>query len=866
MALRWLTTLTLLVTTLLLAFTGWQTWQWRQDGDQMLERRLQSINRVFTPSLVAATRQMTTADIDELLARLVRDPAILNATLRDADGRVKAHAGAAPSPPPRELPTATTSRREGDNRRWLQPLAAHDGETTPAYWLDLRLDPSRAAEGSERRRELLPLALFLFALATPATLWFGRRRPSGSASQPVSPDPNKTAAASQPPAEPDVPETHPAPLGEVAQVGHELRAPLSGVLGFCRLLENTPLDTQQREWLHHIHLASNGLLDTVDHILGDTRGDDSNSVFDITDLLWEVLCVQAPLAQSRGIMLLSIVYDDVPPRLIGPKVVLRQLMTNLVNNAIKYGQPGDIVVRAVLDARCENQIRLRLSVSDPGSRDPADHARLRQALCPCAPENDASAGCEDALKGREGRHGLGLDICHRLAARLGGTLSLAGREGRGNTVVANLTLQASPPFVRPAEFDLEGAGVAIWQPHVRLAYLLDHALARWHARPRALKHADGMTQLAASDRLVIVGIDRDALAPAMREIWQARFDAVDRPCLLLVDASPTHALPWQLPPGSRVLRLPMSRYMFGRTLATMLAHQRPDQPRRPRVLIIDDDEISQRYLDALLSLTGAETLVAANAAEALVEAARAPADLVLLDLHLPDAHGFELAQRLTRLEGNWPAVPLVAMTASPDTRPPQPLATYGIAELLIKPLDAQRLRDLLRHYLPTGLAPAVSPDLTPPQPEHATPAGTTPGLAAGTPPADVPTAPDTPTRLSDLAVVDEAEAWRIAGGRQALIAEMRELLFAELPSHRERLQQNWQARDLAALAETAHQLAGGCRYCGVPQLSTACEQLEQGCHAHDISRCAEALRETLAACDRLAAWIEDRRLTEAQCP
>ncbi|WP_110655978.1 response regulator [Salinicola halimionae] len=872
MASRWLILLSVLSSTLLLGFIGWHAWEWHHANDQMLSRRLQSINRVFTPSLAEAAQNEEMSKVHELLIRLTSDPAIINATLRDESGSVRDFTGSIPPPPPLNvLPSIRHTWHQDGIQRWIQPLEEFSSTRSPhRYWLDLSLDPRRATTTSESLfNGWTPLLALLLAslLASPAALaWRQSRRADGTgrhreriddgASRP-------TPTRSAPPLQAAVPDT------DLSYVSHELRAPLSGVLGFCRLLENSPLDAQQREWLRHIHLASNGLLDTVDHVLGDTRRCRPDNVFDIAEVLWEVLCLQTPVAQSKRITLLAIVYDDVPPRLLGADIGIRQLLTNLINNAIKYGDAGDVVVRVVLESRDGNVVRLRLSVSDGGSPDPSHRERLLQSIE------------RGRMQPGEAEAGLGIGICHRLVADMNGTLTLGARPGRGHTIVANIGLEACKPYVRPAEFDLEGVEIALWQPHTRLAYLLDYALKRWHARPTSLSEPDFLNALDDTSQLSIIGIDDDAHEPDAHRAWQRRFNALRHPCLLIANIAPTRQITWHLPRGSVVLRLPISRYILGRTLAKMLAESRQRTlPPRPRILVVDDDEISQHYLDALLPILGADVVVAGSAAEALAIAEDATIDLVLMDQHLPDTSGFVATQRLRRLSGEWEHKPIIAMTAESsayrrhlvdsgnsddgNAENERDLEGSGVNEMLIKPLDERLLRDVLARHLPIAATSGVMsrPPLQPPLSEPAILESISPEQVSS-PETHSPEAGSS-WHSADLPVVDKAEGQRLSGNRETLAEEMMAMLVTELPGYREALQVSWQRHDAEQLVEIAHQLGGGCRYCGVPQLSAACETLESRVRLYPLHDCDEAFRELIAACDRLIVWADDQMITASR--
>ncbi|KFF50438.1 hypothetical protein GY26_01740 [Gammaproteobacteria bacterium MFB021] len=828
---RWLTRLALILVIGVLILSGRHLWQLEQARGQRVPEHLGTMSRVLVPTLTEALHREDHATIHRLLRQLSDDPDIRNVTLRNEDGSEADCSGEAPGPPPRPLDADARGWHAASARRWLLPI----DWLTPAQlpqrlWLDIELAPSALDAGERSRYHILTLSLSGLCLlllrragaarqAHGASLHHAAGRRAGATGDPSAGGraPEETAlgtiaaapiATNTPPARwPDAASSPTWPdsakeISDLAYVSHELRAPLSGVLGLCRLLENSPLDARQREWLRHIHLASNGLLDTVDHVLGDERRRQAETTFDIADLLWEVNCLQTPLAQARGITLLGMVYDDVPPRLVGQPVALRQLLTNLISNAVKYGAAGDVVTRVTLASRDGERVRLTLSVKDAGCAEGSDREQLRRALV--APMETAGRGS-------------GLAVCRRLTREMGGELRLGNAGSHGNSVIASVTLGACEPFVRPAEFDLGQARIGLYQRHTRLDHLLAYALKRWSARVQPITHADALIQGDEPPALMLIGLDQQDLEPAASDAWQRRFDAMARPCLLVVNAEPTQPLPWRLPVGSSVLRLPISRYLLGRTLAGMLdAAGRQANSDQPRILVVDDDELSQHYLDALLPIVGASSLVAGSAEAALALAAGHAIDLVLMDLRLPDASGAATTARLRALGGRWSHLPIIAMSASPGAELPEQ-GPDGYQQLLTKPIDERQLRALLMRYLPGVSEPAGEPT---------------------------------------MAVVDPDLALQLSGGREALADELLTLLLSELPKHRLTLAQAWQAADTDALREAVHQLGGGCRYCGVPALSAACSALETRLEQAPLADCRREWMQLTHACDQLAAWAE----------
>ncbi|WP_188112405.1 Hpt domain-containing protein [Salinicola aestuarinus] len=833
---------------------GWHLFELHGAEQRQIRQRLDGITHLMLPSLKEAADVGDTARLHALLTRLAESDSVAGTTLWGTDGSVERRIGVAVNAPA-SFPDAG-NWQPVETYRWITPLRP----APRSLWLDLTFKD--AALGSPQRRARLSLAV---ALAVGLTLLglrviVRRRERTGVSTAPdnsAATGPASGNGARDRKAQALSPATAATPSQrQLAFASHELRAPLSGLLGFCRLLEGSSLNARQREWLRHIDLASRGLLETVDHVLGDTRHH-SDEVFDIADLAWEVACLQAPLAQAKRITLLPLVYDEVPPRLLGASLPVRQLLTNLINNAIKHGRAGDVVICVRLERRDSKGVRLRLSVRNEGALCADQHRRLKQRLATAADMP------QEVMPDEADRLASGLAICRELVATMDGSVDIETGQG-WTTLTACFALRACEPLTRLPEFDLDGARIAVHQPHRRLARLLDHTLKRWSAAPSASLNVDALAAGPERPDLIVVGIERSDLESDAAADWQRRFDEIATPCLLLVNAGPTEALEWRLPPGSRIQRLPMSRYMFGRALTSMLSeHRLATRADRPQVLVIDDDELSQHYLDAMVSIVGARPLIAETFAGGLQIAQQQRIDLVLMDRHLPDACGDEQVATLKGLGERWQQIPIVLMSADLDQKcATQPLIRRP-DEQVGKPLNEQRLRQLLARHLPATIAATdVQADTVfeasaSHSPDHA-PATDSANHWRSDPFESGAARVDTNQLGADalaLPVIDPALSLHLAGGRQALADDMLALLWKELPAHRRALENAWTGSDEAALAEAAHKLNGGCRYCGVPALSEACEALERRLNHHGIHACVEEWHALQEALQRTLAHI-----------
>ncbi len=506
----------------------------------------------------------------------------------------------------------------------------------------------------------------------------------------------------------------------LAQMSHELRTPLTSIIGFARMLETLPPGPQREEAISVIRRASGLLLTVIDDILGFTKLQAGavrleQTGFVLRDCIEDVMTLLGPSAADKQLDLGLLIEPDVPPRVTGDPGRLAQILTNLLNNAIRFTEKGEIRIDVRVLEEEEAGVRLLFCVSDTGiGVDP----ELREALFEPFTQADGS------IARRHGGTGLGLAICRQLIELMGGEVRLDSSPGRGTRVSFTLPLSC-PASRRPVTEIPLPAGMALGlygPPTLSRQVLRSLLLGEGRSLHLLERHEDLERWLARiGDRPALLalvpgpGQERDGECEVQLRELRGRFEG---PVLLVCSR------PERCPPGMErrwapmgLLRTPVTARGLAQALASLLESQvtRPpgDTCRQPapsgdlRLLLVEDNAFNRLYLGRLLALHRIDVKMAADAAEALRLSGRESFDLVLMDLHLPGMDGLEC---LRRLREKGARMPVIALTADLAAAEGDTLQQAGFDGVLLKPVDEEALLALLaRHGAGTGAVGRADP-------------------------------------------------------------------------------------------------------------------------------------------------------------
>ncbi len=591
----------------------------------------------------------------------------------------------------------------------------------------------------------------------------------------------------------------------LANMSHEIRTPLNGIIGMTELALDTTLSAEQREYLTMVKSSADALLSILNDILDfskiEMRKLDLEAVpFSLRDHLADLLKPLALRAEQKGLEVVCHVLPDVPNVAVGDPGRLRQVIVNLVGNAIKFTDRGQVLVQVEVESSSPDATMLHYFVSDSGIGIPADK---QQAIFEPFKQADGST------TRRFGGTGLGLTISSTLVELMGGRIWLESAPHEGSTFHFTVNLGVTDARPEPASIDLTDLPVLIVDDNAVNRRVLHDLLVRWRMKPTAV--ANGAAAIAALIEangrgrpfaLVLL----DANMPEMDGFEVARRmrdeEHLGGATIMMLSSS------GQYGETARCLDVGIANHLtkpvdqrdllaaIGRALAreqgartklptSMLASDLPE--RRLRILLAEDNVVNQRLAASLLERRGHRVAIAANGREAVAAVERQPFDVVLMDVQMPEMGGFEATQMIRAHERTTGAsrLPIIAMTAHAMKGDRERCLAAGMDEYLTKPLDSRKLCQVVEE------------------------------MAAGKAPAAGETGPD---------VSDQVLA-RVGGDRE-LLAEISRLFVDDAPRHLEQIRRALDARDGELLRRAAHGLKGAAANFDADRVVTAARELE----------------------------------------
>ena len=640
----------------------------------------------------------------------------------------------------------------------------------------------------------------------------------------------------------------------LANMSHEIRTPMNGVLGMAELLLNGAMEQKQRHYAETIHNSAEALLAIINDVLDFSKIEEGKleleiNPFQIRQTVDDVLELFSENAQRKNIEIACQVDKDVPDVVAGDIGRIRQILSNLVSNAVKFTEQGEIVVTVTKQEEDVSSCLIRIEVKDTGIG--------------IAPESllrifDRFSQADGSMTRKHGGTGLGLTIAKQLAEMMGGAIGVSSSLGVGSVFWFTARLQKKGSINMPDRNEnnlLKGAHILVVDDNATNLSILRNNITLWGAEcDTASSGKEALSILRSSARLLpydivvldmmMPGMDGFQLAHAIRN--EATYD--NMPLLMLTSAGQWGDVDRAHKEGiTCYLSKPVRQSLLYETLANLLQPPNnnvgivPD-PRRPasaplaaHILLAEDNAVNQEVVVAMLELFGCSVDVAENGQETLAAWQRNEYDLILMDGQMPVMDGYEATRRIREIEAaaddvSKKRIIIIALTGHALQEDRGKCLDAGMDDYLAKPFNIQQLRSVLDKWL-EKLEVRRNDSGQIPQPGKA-------GCNSGAPP---------PPNSGVASIIDQRLLDTIRSlqrpDKPNLLNKVIDNYIADSPKLIGTIHQGIANGDLDSVKRAAHTLKSSSANLGALPLSELCKELEGCCRRNSLDGAEELLQQ-----------------------
>ncbi|MBN4079084.1 response regulator [Beggiatoa alba] len=613
----------------------------------------------------------------------------------------------------------------------------------------------------------------------------------------------------------------------LANISHEIRTPMNGILGFVRLLNNSPLSKEQREYLQTIEQSAHNLLRIINDVLDLSKIEAGKlkikSVeFNLRECIEDVEILMSPSAKDKNLELGALFYDDTPEVIIGPHDRIRQVLINLIGNAIKFSDRGTIIVRAMIESRNNDGAIIKLSVSDQG---PGITEKNQKTLFNSFTQLD-----ESDTREFEGV-GLGLSISKSLATAMNGEIGVESRPDEGSIFWFTFSCKLLPykSLTEALPLPFTEKSISLYDGNELTLLCNAHTFRKLgftvHEHTSIDEFCHQYRQTTDFDLFVLNLADHES--NNIPSVFSDIDHSASQKSIIIVNNANSRTLnnfhqqgaySWLIRPFRTAdLMTVLSNIMQPNGDADKIEisnkNESLKQPTHRRldgisILIAEDNPINAKFVSTILQKSGANTLIVSDGTSVVDAYSNGKFDIILMDINMPIMNGIEATKHIRTLEEATSHIPILGLTAVSYVDEQTAYKDAGLDDVLEKPIAVDELLHEIAYW--------VHAKKTQPSIHIATKSNSHKVAAIKINPLS------NKTSLNQLGIDEN------------LSTTMYDMLLAELPNTRKILSAAYAKNDWAHLRNEIHRFLGGLSYCNVPQLHDLTTVFQQSLKSQDV--------------------------------